>query len=66
MNVDFIKENIDQILEHYSDFDKPIIKAQIVTMLDFIVQEKEVYLVSKEASTIIDKLLTKVINGDFL
>lgn len=66
MNLDHIKDNIDQILEHYNDFDKPIIRNQIITMLDFIVQEKELYLSSKESTAIVDKMLSKVINGDFL
>lgn len=66
MNLQAIKENIDQILEHYPEEKHPFLRHQIVEMVDFIASEKHLYTDNSEVQRILNSLLSKMIKGEFL
>lgn len=66
MKLEAIRDNVEEILQHYPERSRPLIKHQIITMIEFMGQEKEVYQKNDDVKRIMDVLLTEVIQGKFI
>lgn len=66
MKLDAIKNNIEEILQHYPKEVQSLLKHQIVTMIELIGEEKESYQNKEEVKRVLDLLLSEVIQGKFL
>lgn len=66
MSLNSIKQNIEQILKHYPQHLRPLIKHQLIEIIEFINKEKDAYQKNKEVKRILDLLVAEIANGKFI
>lgn len=60
------EETMKQILAHYPESQKDLIKIQIQKMEEIISQNKDEYIKDKSFQKAFDLILKKIIEGDFI
>lgn len=66
MKLEAIRDNVEEILQHYPEKVRPLLKHQIITMIEFIGQEKDNYSSNRKVKDVLDILLSEVIQGKFI